>query len=107
MAMAFFKESWSQLAQSDLGRLRIVGFCEGWSFLALFITMPIKYVLHQPLPNFVVGLAHGVLFIAYILLLLFVGIYQKWPFGKIFLAGLASLIPFGTFVADVKLFRER
>lgn len=59
----------------------------------------------MPRPNYIIGMAHGVLFIVYIALLLQVSILYKWPFGKTFLAFVASLIPFGTFYADKKWFR--
>jgi integral membrane protein len=60
----------------------------------------------MPLPNYIVGMAHGVLFMMYIILVLQVAFLLKWNFIKIFLALLASFIPFGTFYADKKLFRS-
>jgi len=60
----------------------------------------------MPGPNYVVGLAHGLLFIMYVILLLNVWVKYKWSFMRITLAFVASLVPFGTFVADKKLFRS-
>jgi hypothetical protein len=37
---------------------------------------------------------------------LVVGINKKWGLNIIFLALLASLIPFGTFLADAKIFKR-
>lgn len=96
----------AELMKTALGNLRIVAFLEGCSYLLLGITMVLKYKYQIPEPNYVVGMAHGVLFIAYVYLLIYVGFQKKWSFLKMFLGFLASLIPFGTFYADVKLFRE-
>lgn len=86
--------------------LRIIGFMEGCSFLLFAITMPLKYMYEMPKPNMVVGMGHGILFIAYVALVLVVAIRMKWKLGTTFWALLASLIPFGTFVADRKIFSK-
>jgi integral membrane protein len=89
-----------------LGRFRTVAFLEGCSFLLFGLTMPLKYYLEMPLPNKIVGTIHGGLFLLYIVLLAIVAYQKKWNIVKIFLGFIASLIPFGTFYADKKLFRE-
>jgi integral membrane protein len=53
----------------------------------------------------VVGMAHGLLFVLYVLLVIQVKIEYGWSFKKMALALLASVVPFGTFWADAKLFR--
>jgi integral membrane protein len=68
--------------------------------------MILKYKFSMPEPNYVVGLAHGILFLLYIVLLLQVSFLYRWSILKIFMAFLASLIPFGTFYADKVLFRK-
>jgi integral membrane protein len=50
-------------------------------------------------------MAHGFLFVLYILLVIKVALKDKWPIIKTCWAFLASIIPFGTFYADKKLFR--
>lgn len=94
------------LLKTALGRLRIVAFLEGCSFLLLGVTMILKYKFAMPQPNYVVGLAHGILFVLYVGLVLQVSFLQKWNLVKMFWAFLASLVPFGTFYADKVLFRE-
>ena len=82
---------------------RITAILEGISYLALFaITMPLKYLADLPMPNKYVGYAHGVLFIAYIILAVVFWFQKKWSFkkGAIFLV--ASLLPFATFYVDQK-----
>ena len=79
---------------------------EGVSFLLiLFVTMPLKYYMNYPTPNLIVGMTHGVLFVLYVMAVLYYAFNQKWKLGKLFLALLASIIPFGTFWADKKLFK--
>ncbi len=95
------------LLKTSLGRLRILAFVEGVSFLIiLFVTMPLKYAFQYPQPNKFFGMAHGVLFVLYVLAVVQIAFMQNWQYNKIFLALFASIIPFGTFWADQKLFKE-
>ncbi|MTI19932.1 DUF3817 domain-containing protein [Fulvivirga sp. RKSG066] len=91
--------------KTPIGRLRLLAILEGISYLLFAITMPLKYVFGITQPNFYVGMAHGWLFIAYILLCFLAILYYKWSIKTSFLALIASLIPFGTFVADSKIFK--
>lgn len=68
--------------------------------------MIIKYVYLIPEPNYVVGLLHGVLFVAYCLFVLIVGSQRKWNMSKIGICLLASLFPIATFVVDVKILKS-
>ncbi len=96
-----------ELVKTALGRFRIVAFLEGLSFLAiLFITMPLKYGYDQPMPNKYVGMAHGVLFIAYIMMVIQLKFEKGWENKLTFLALLASIVPFGTFYMDHKYFKH-
>ena len=95
------------LLKTPVGRFRIVAFLEGLSYLVLvFIAMPLKYFYEKPLMNKYVGMAHGWLFILFIALLIQVSLKNKWPLTKSFLAFLASLIPFGTFILDAKVLKN-
>ena len=94
------------LMKTALGRLRIIAFLEGCSYLLLGLTMILKYKFSMPQPNYIVGLAHGILFVLYIVLLLQVSLIHRWNIFKMFMAFIASLIPFGTFYADKVLFRK-
>ncbi len=95
----------NKLLKTALGRLRIIAFLEGCSYLLLGFTMILKYKYAMPQPNYIVGLAHGILFVLYVGLLLQVSLIHRWNLLKIVGAFLASLIPFGTFWADKALFR--
>ncbi len=92
---------------SHLGRFRLIAFLEGLSFLILlFIAMPLKYGFDSPEAVKLVGMAHGFLFVAYILLLVLVKVDQNWNFSLFVRSGLVSLLPFGTFYADKHWWKE-
>ena len=95
-----------ELLLTGLGRLRLVAFLEGVSFLVLLlVAMPLKYLAGQPHAMRPVGMAHGVLFVLYVLLLLQQTIARRWSWRTALLGFVASLVPLGTFWADKKLFR--
>ena len=97
----------SELIKSALGRLRIIAFLEGISFLLLLgVAMPLKYFAGLPQAVRVVGMAHGVLFVLFVLLLIQVAIEKNWSFKKSALSFVSSLVPFGTFYADSRWFRN-
>jgi integral membrane protein len=83
-----------------LNRFRLLAVAEGISYLLFGITVPLKRIYNIPEPNFIVGSIHGVLFIAYCIILLVLMIDLKWSIKKGVILFLASLIPFGTFWAE-------
>lgn len=92
--------------KSSMNAFRLVAFLEGISFLVLlFIAMPLKYVMDMPLPVRITGMVHGVLFIAFVFYLMQVKSEKNWTVKKTFIAFLASLLPFGTFVLDAKVLK--
>jgi len=93
--------------QSYLKLFRIIAFIEGISYLLFGITVPLKYWYDMPAPNMIVGMMHGFLFIAYALLLILVAGQHKWTWLKMALAFAASLLPFGTFIADKFIFNTK
>lgn len=95
------------MLNSHLDRFRLVAFWEGVSFLALLlIAMPLKYLLHWPLAVRIVGMAHGVLFIAFIAALALAALERRWGTKQVSVAFVASLIPGGTFWLDRQLARS-
>jgi len=76
---------------------------EGISFLVLlFIAMPLKYIWDDPSWVRVVGMAHGVLFVAYIAWAIFVKEIKQWNFKTLSIVVLGSILPFGTFYIEKK-----
>jgi len=89
-----------------LSIFRITAILEGISFLVLLgIAMPLKYYFDQPEPVRIIGMAHGVLFVLYVIFLLIVHLKYQWKISTTIWAFIASFLPFGTFIADYKIFR--
>ncbi len=93
--------------QSAIGRLRVIGFLEGISYLILLgIAMPLKYFAGMPTAVTVVGMAHGVLFVLFLFAVLHVMLKHRKSFLWGIWAFIASLIPFGTFVLDAQIRKD-
>ncbi len=90
---------------TPLGRVRFLGLCEGWSFVVLlFIAMPLKYFAGQPLAVKIVGMAHGVLFLALCAAALQAQVEdENWPWKRTGWVILGSLLPFGPFVVEKRI----
>ena len=87
-------------------RFRTWAIAEGWSFLVLLlVAMPLKYLAEWPWGVKVVGWAHGVLFIGYWITATPLFTKLKWDVERIVGLGLASVLPFGTFVMERKWLR--
>jgi integral membrane protein len=94
------------LPATPLARLRLIGLLEGSSFLVLLlIAMPLKYLAGQPLAVRAVGMAHGVLFLLYLLALVPVALDRRWGWKTCALAMLASVLPAGPFIFDARVLR--
>ena len=92
--------------KTSLGRLRVIGWGEGLSFLLLLgIAMPLKYWFGQPGYVRVVGMAHGALFLLYVAAAWQAAMIQEWAWRRTALVFLASLLPAGPFVVEAKLLR--
>lgn len=82
---------------------RIVALLEGVSYiLLLFIAVPIKYIQGNPEYVKLLGMPHGLLFVAYVVLAIVLGIELKWNMKTMFIVLIASILPFGTFYVDKK-----
>lgn len=93
--------------KNTIAAFRLVALLEGTSFLLLLgIAMPLKYYFNKPEAVKTVGMAHGVLFILYLILLLIIHLKLKWKIRKTILVFIAAFLPFGTFYVDYKLFRN-
>lgn len=95
------------LLQTARGRLRLIGFLEGVSFLVLLgIAMPLKYYADSPGAVRVVGMAHGVLFVLYVLAAIQATVEYRWSWKTAGLLFAAAFLPCGPFIADAKLLRS-
>jgi integral membrane protein len=90
-----------------LSRFCTIALFEGISYIFLLgIAMPVKYLAGHPSLVQYGGWVHGVLFIAYVVLLIRLALRDDWKMGRIALAFFASLIPFAPFYLERKLKRE-
>ncbi len=91
----------------SLERLRIIGILEGISYLILLgIAMPLKYMAGMPMAVRIAGSIHGFLFVAFIIALVAVWNNRKWPYEKVAMAFIMSILPFGTFYLDKQIRKE-
>ena len=82
---------------------RITAFLEGVSYiLLLFLATPIKYVYNDPQYVKMLGMPHGVLFMAYVVIAILISSDMKWSNKTLGIVLMASVIPFGTFYIDKK-----
>jgi integral membrane protein len=82
---------------------KIIALLEGTSLLLLlFFAMPMKYIVDEPIFVRIIGMAHGLLFVAYIIMAIMLKFEENWSWKKIGVIALASIIPFGTFYIDKK-----
>ena len=87
---------------------RIIGFLEGISYLLLlFIAVPLKYFGENEILVKTLGMPHGLLFIAYILMAFFIKPEFKWSNKDFAVILIASVVPFGTFYVDWKYLKKR
>jgi integral membrane protein len=93
---------------TNIGRLRLIGFIEGISFIVLvFIAMPLKYIWGNSYMVKIVGQLHGILFLLFIVATVIVAFEQKWKLmGNTAKVLISSLIPFGTFYIDKTFLRK-
>lgn len=81
-----------------LRQLWWIGRLEAISFLVLLgIAMPLKYAAGMPMAVRIVGLAHGVLFLLFVMALVRASGEQKWPWQRGLVGFLSSLVPLGPF----------
>jgi integral membrane protein len=76
----------------------VVAVLEGVSYLALLgVAMPLKYVAGVAMATRIVGLSHGLLFLAYAVVLLDLFSNRRWPYRTLWLGLLAGALPAGSF----------
>ena len=87
--------------------LRVISYLEGISYiLLLFIAVPIKYYADDPSLVKLLGMPHGLLFVAFVVLSLINSKKYKWSFIKTLVVLISSIVPFGTFYVDYKYFKN-
>jgi len=81
-----------------LNSYRILSFLEGASYiLLLFIGVPVKYFVGNPILDKALGMPHGILFIAYSIFTIYLCWRISWGIKGMLIFLIAGLLPFGTF----------
>ena len=65
--------------------------------------MPLKYFAGLPMAVKIVGMIHGVLFLAFCYALARVMMVAKWPVGRSAVVFIAALLPFGPINVDRRM----
>ncbi len=87
---------------------KIVASFEGISLLLLlFFAMPMKYIFNDPTYVRFIGMTHGLLFVAYIILAAWIKLMENWDNKKFGIIVVASMVPFGTFYIEKKYLRKK
>jgi integral membrane protein len=87
--------------------LRVISYLEGISYiLLLFIAVPTKYYANDPSLVKLLGMPHGLLFVAFVILSLVNSKKYNWSFIKTIVVLISSIVPFGTFYVDYKYFKN-
>jgi integral membrane protein len=90
--------------KNNVKKLGLINTIEGNSYLLLlFVAMPLKYMFALPMAVKFMGMAHGVIFVIFVLLLVESWNEKRWPFYENFIFFIATLIPFGTFFTKKRI----
>jgi integral membrane protein len=85
-------------------RYRVLAYVVGTGLVVLvLIAMPLKYFAGQPALTTIVGIAHGYLFMVYLLVTFDLARRARWRLTRVALVGLAGTIPFLSFYAERKV----
>ena len=88
-------------------QLRVVSLVEGASLLVLLlIAMPLKYAAGMPGMVRVVGMVHGVLFVAFVVAVIRAATDADWGWGRTAKVMALSVVPLGMLVIDRELQRD-
>ena len=86
-----------------LKTFRVISLLEALSFvILLLVAMPIKYILGNPELVRIVGMAHGILFVLYIISALLFKNKLNWSNQVLVVVILCSIIPLGPLYVDRK-----
>ena len=94
------------IKKANFTLLNWVALFEGTSFLLLlFVAVPLKRYAGMPELVKIVGPTHGILLVAFIVLLISHVVKRELSIVKAIMGFVASLVPFGTFVFKAKMLK--
>jgi integral membrane protein len=86
--------------RSVAGWFRLVALLEAVSWVGLLVGMYFKYLASSPteVGVKVFGMAHGLIFVAFVVAAFLAGFAFKWAIGTWLLASIASIVPLGSVI---------
>ena len=96
-------------AAGALKRYRVMAFATGTVLVVATIALILQKVAgvhHLDLTNAILWIAHGYLFLVYVISALYLGIKLRWPLLKLVLVMAAGTIPTMSFVAEHYVTRD-
>ncbi len=92
------------MTNGALTRFRVMAWVTGVMLLILvFVAMPVKYIGDDDSLVRIVGVAHGWLYIVYLITALTIAYQARWRPLRTLLVLLAGTVPFASFVAERKV----
>ena len=87
---------------------RIIALLEGLSYISLlFVAVPVKYSLGDPTYVKLIGMPHGILFVAYLGFAFYFKQEENWSMKTFIIILSGSVMPFGTFYVDNKYLKTK
>ena len=93
----------AESVRGALLRYRVMAFVVGVTLLLFCVALVLKYVTKSIESDSLVAVAHGWLFMVYVLLGLDLGFRMRWSFGRLLLMTLSGMVPFLSFYAEHKV----
>lgn len=75
--------------------------------LLLFVAMPLKYAADRPGAVAVLGVAHGWIYMGYVIATFTLAYRSRWSAKKTLLVAAAGTIPFASFVAERRVVADQ
>ena len=86
---------------------RVIALLEGVSYILLMtVGLYFKYQLGDPTYVKLLGMPHGILFVAYLILAFLIRDNENWNKTEFFIVLVCSVLPFGTFYVDKKYLKN-
>lgn len=90
-----------------LSLYRVLAIVTGTGLVVLtFVGLPLKYGFHHGGVAEYVGIAHGWLYMAYVVTTVLLWYSRRWPALKLVLVLLAGTVPVMTFLAERRVVRD-
>jgi integral membrane protein len=93
----------AESVRGALLRYRVMAFVVGTMLLVFCVGLVLKYVTKSIESVSVLAIAHGWLFMVFVLLGLDLGFRMRWSLGRLFLMTISGTVPFLSFYAEHKV----